>query len=68
MNQEKLAINGGERVRTEPLPLEFPGIHHMGDEEIEAAVRILRRRSFFRYLGSSCRGKWKPSRRSLPDT
>jgi len=33
------------------LPLEFPGIHHMGDEEVEAAVRVLRARSLFRYYG-----------------
>jgi len=57
MNQEKaatseqLAIDGGVPVRTQPLPLEFPGIHHMDDEETEAAVRLLRRRSLFRYYG-----------------
>ncbi len=39
------------RIRTEPLPLEFPGVHHMGDEEVEAAVRVLRSRSLFRYYG-----------------
>ena len=38
-------------VRTKPLPLEFPGIHHMGEDEIEAAVRLLRSRSLFRYYG-----------------
>jgi dTDP-4-amino-4,6-dideoxygalactose transaminase len=48
---QKLAIEGGEPVRTQPLPLEFPGIHHMGQEEIEAAVRLLRSRSLFRYYG-----------------
>jgi dTDP-4-amino-4,6-dideoxygalactose transaminase len=38
-------------IRTRPLPLEFPGIHHMDDEEIEAALRVLRAKSFFRYYG-----------------
>ncbi len=48
---EKLAEAGGTPVRTRPLPLEFPGVHHMDDEEIEAAVRILKSRSLFRYYG-----------------
>lgn len=46
-----LAIDGGTPIRTEPLPLEFPGVHHMGDEEIEAAARVVRSRSLFRYYG-----------------
>ena len=48
---ERLAIEGGEPVRTEPLPLEFPGVHYIDEEEIEAAVRLLRSRSFFRFYG-----------------
>ena len=48
-DEEKLAIQGGRPVRTQPLPLEFPGVHHMDEEEIEAAVRVLRDRSPFRY-------------------
>jgi dTDP-4-amino-4,6-dideoxygalactose transaminase len=48
---EKLAIDGGRPVRTEPLPLEFPGVHHMDDEEIRAAVRVLKSRSLFRHYG-----------------
>jgi dTDP-4-amino-4,6-dideoxygalactose transaminase len=47
----RLAIDGGTPVRTEPLPLEFPGVHHMGNEEVEAAVRVARSRSMFRYYG-----------------
>jgi 8-amino-3,8-dideoxy-alpha-D-manno-octulosonate transaminase len=38
-------------VRTEPLPLEFPGVYGIDEEEIEAAVRVLRSRSLFRYYG-----------------
>src|SRR5436309_3275988 len=48
---EQLAIDGGRPVRTEPLPLEFPGVHYLGDEETEAALRVLGRRSLFRYYG-----------------
>ena len=47
----RLAIDGGTPVRTEPLPLEFPGVHHMGEEEVEAAARVVRSRSLFRYYG-----------------
>jgi dTDP-4-amino-4,6-dideoxygalactose transaminase len=38
-------------IRDCPLPEEFPGAHAMDEEEIEAAVRILRSRSLFRYYG-----------------
>jgi len=47
----RLAIDGGTPVRTEPLPLEFPGVHHMGADEVEAAARVVRSRSLFRYYG-----------------
>jgi dTDP-4-amino-4,6-dideoxygalactose transaminase len=49
--QEELAIRGGTPVRSEPLPLEFPGVQHMDEEEVEAAVAVLRSRSPFRYYG-----------------
>ena len=44
---ERLAMHGGSPVRTEPLPLEFPGVHHMDDEEIAVATNVLRSRSLF---------------------
>lgn len=47
----RLAIDGGTPVRRAPLPLEFPGVHHMGAEEVEAAARVVRSRSLFRYYG-----------------
>jgi dTDP-4-amino-4,6-dideoxygalactose transaminase len=50
-NQGQLAIHGGSPVRTRPLPLEFPGVHHMDAEEIDAANRVLKARSPFRYYG-----------------
>src|SRR5215472_7520864 len=54
---EKLAIAGGKPVRTEPLPLEFPGVHHMDDEEVQAALRVIRSRSLFRYYGVDPQGE-----------
>ncbi len=55
--RERLAIHGGTPVRTDPLPLEFPGIHHMDEEEINAAIRVLRSRSLFRYYGIDVQGE-----------
>jgi 8-amino-3,8-dideoxy-alpha-D-manno-octulosonate transaminase len=51
MIDEKLAINGGQPVRTEPLPLEFPGIHQMDEEESKAVLNVLQHRSPYRYCG-----------------
>jgi len=41
----------GAPIRRKPLPLEFPGVHYMDEQEIEAAARVLRSRSPFRYYG-----------------
>jgi 8-amino-3,8-dideoxy-alpha-D-manno-octulosonate transaminase len=40
-------------IRSKPLPLEFPGVHYIDDQEIEAAVRVLRSGSLFRYYGTN---------------
>jgi dTDP-4-amino-4,6-dideoxygalactose transaminase len=55
--EEMLAIDGGVPIRTEPLPLEFPGVHHMDDEEVQAALRVVRSRSLFRYYGVHPQGE-----------
>ncbi len=47
---EPLAIDGGRPVRSEPLPLGPHGIADVGDEEIAAVTKVLRRRKIFRYL------------------
>lgn len=52
---QSLAIHGGKPVRTEPLPLEFPGVHHMDAAEEEAVLRVVRSRSLFRYYGLDLR-------------
>lgn len=57
MNEERLAIEGGKPVRTKPLPLEFPGIHHMNTKEVNAALRVLKSRSLFRYYGIHLRNE-----------
>lgn len=49
--RDKLALEGGEPVRGNPLPLEFPGGHFIDEEEIEAVSGVLRRKSPFRYYG-----------------
>ncbi|HNR32334.1 MAG TPA: DegT/DnrJ/EryC1/StrS family aminotransferase, partial [Candidatus Hydrogenedentes bacterium] len=36
------------------LPAEFPGAVWYGEEEIEAAMRVMKRRSPFRYYGPDC--------------
>jgi dTDP-4-amino-4,6-dideoxygalactose transaminase len=51
MAEEKTMIGSEVPVRSKPLPLEFPGVHYYDDQEIEAAVRVLRSRSLFRYYG-----------------
>ncbi len=52
-----LAINGGTPVRTEPLPWEWCGTHHMDELEAEAAARVVRSRSLFRYYGPDLQGE-----------
>ena len=49
--RQSLAIEGGLPERATPLPLEFPGVHHMNEQEVEAAARVLRARSPFRFYG-----------------
>ena len=57
LSETRLAIDGGPPVRREPLPLEFPGVHFMGEEEVEAATRVLRSRSPFRFYGVDLQGE-----------
>ena len=47
---DKLAVDGGPRVRTEPLPV-GRGLSVFGPEELAAAVEVLDSRSLFRYYG-----------------
>ncbi len=56
MNNQ-LAINGGNPVRTKPLPEESPGIHYIDDNEIEEVIDVLRNRSPFRFYGPNVKNK-----------
>src|SRR5215831_16219030 len=56
-DRDALAIDGGKPVRTTPLPLEFPGVHHMDQEEEQAVLRVIRSRSLFRYYGLDLQGE-----------
>lgn len=47
----RLAIDGGTPVRSEPLPWELPGAHWIGEEERELVDRVVRARSPFRFYG-----------------
>jgi 8-amino-3,8-dideoxy-alpha-D-manno-octulosonate transaminase len=51
MSTSKARPASAKPVRSTPLPLEFPGVHYMDEEEVEAATRVLRSRSLFRYYG-----------------
>lgn len=41
-------------IRKHPLPFEFPGANFYGREEEEAALRVIRAKSPFRYYGPKC--------------
>lgn len=63
---EKLAINGGTPIRSEVMPSPYPGASAYGQEEIDAAVEVLKAKSPFRYYGpSAVLGKAKEFEKSL---
>ena len=51
IHANRLAIDGGTPVRTDPLPWELPGAHYIGEEELELVSRVVRARSPFRFYG-----------------
>jgi 8-amino-3,8-dideoxy-alpha-D-manno-octulosonate transaminase len=62
-----LAIDGGTPVRTEPLPF-AKGAAMLGEEEIAALSRVVRRRSLFRYQGDTARGAVADFETAVRDT
>ncbi len=42
-----------DRAVPEEFPREFPGVHYYGAEEEEAALRVIRKKSPFRYYGAN---------------
>ena len=47
----RLARDGGPPARTRPERPMFPGGMELGDEEAEAAARVIRSHNVFRYYG-----------------
>src|SRR5438552_15518743 len=60
----KLAIDGGEPIRTERLPY-YRGAALLGEEERQAVVAVLESRSLFRYDGPQFLGKVAAFERKL---
>ncbi len=48
---ERLAVDGGEPVRTTPMETGYPGARLIGDEERELILEVLERRAPFRFYG-----------------
>ena len=46
---EKLAIEGGNPVRTQAMPLEFPGVPYFNELELEYINRVVKARNPFRF-------------------
>jgi 8-amino-3,8-dideoxy-alpha-D-manno-octulosonate transaminase len=57
MYKEKLAIHGGEPVRTEPMPPPYAGASVYGEEEERAVLEVIRSKSPYRYYGPNVLGK-----------
>jgi dTDP-4-amino-4,6-dideoxygalactose transaminase len=51
------AKSGLRPIRDRPLAAEFPAVHAISDEEVDAVSRILRSRSLFRYYGVCPQGE-----------
>ena len=47
----RLARDGGPRARTRPEHPMYPGGMEIGDEELEAATRVISSKNLFRYYG-----------------
>lgn len=56
---EKLALHGGEPVRETPLPAAYPGALVYGEEEVQAALAVIRLQSPYRFYGPDLRYKVK---------
>jgi 8-amino-3,8-dideoxy-alpha-D-manno-octulosonate transaminase len=48
---EKLAIDGGDPVRTEPMPPEYPGVPYFDDQELNNITQVVKARNPFRFYG-----------------
>ena len=64
---EKLALNGGQPVRSKPLPPYYPGAVSYGEEEKLEVLEVLERKSPFRYYGPDVAGKVRKFETYLAD-
>lgn len=62
---DKLAIDGGTPVRSEPLPPPYPGALVMGEEEKAALIEVIDHKSPFRYYGPDMLNKVSEFERDL---
>src|ERR1700694_1894113 len=51
VTKSALAMNGGNPVRTKPLPVMHPGAGYVGKEEIDAVTAVLKSKSMYRFYG-----------------
>jgi dTDP-4-amino-4,6-dideoxygalactose transaminase len=51
VSKSALAMNGGNPVRTKPLPVMHPGAGYVGKEEIDAVTAVLKAKSMYRFYG-----------------
>jgi len=54
---DRLAIDGGTPVRSQPLPGPWPGAWFFGEEEAQAVLEVVRAKSPFRHYGPNVLGK-----------
>lgn len=59
MSNEKLAIDGGTPVRSEPLPPFYPGSSVYDERESAGTDAVIEAKSPFRFYGPNCLGKTK---------
>ncbi|HPF88323.1 MAG TPA: DegT/DnrJ/EryC1/StrS family aminotransferase [Candidatus Limiplasma sp.] len=65
MQDSKLAVNGGEKVRTESFPPYYPGAMMYDRKEADLAARVLAAHSPFRFYGPDLQGTVKEFEREF---
>jgi len=67
MSGSELAVHGGTPVRMRPLPQEWCGAHYMDELECDAAVRVCRSKTLFRYYGLNLQNEVSQLEREFAD-
>jgi 8-amino-3,8-dideoxy-alpha-D-manno-octulosonate transaminase len=63
--EDKLALLGGKPVRETILETNYPGVSVYGEQEKNAVMEVLEKRSPFRYYGPEVLGKVKEFERAF---